>query len=140
VSTVRKILSNNLSDLMHESPTYKSAPSLQAATAKCGVKVGRSTIDRALKGTTTINLDYIESIAKVFRLEPWQMIHPTRGGKDDAPDAHVLPLIPAWPFAISPHRLAVLDHGDLNYVNGVMEALVNARVRDKEKRNRKKVA
>lgn len=74
--TARETLAENLRNLMAYHHTYTTTPAIERATADAGCKVGKSTIDRALKGQTTLNLDYIEAIANVFGLDPWQLLAP----------------------------------------------------------------
>lgn len=74
--SARDTLSENLRALMASHHTYNSTLALERATESHGLKVGKSTIDRALKGQTTLNLDYVEVIAKVYSLDPWQILTP----------------------------------------------------------------
>lgn len=74
--SARDVLAGNLRALMDASSRYRTTTALQDATESAGLKVGKSTIDRALKSETTLNLDYIEVIANVFGLDPWQMLTP----------------------------------------------------------------
>lgn len=74
--SAREVLGANIKALMEASTQCRSTTALEKATLHKGCKVGKSTIDRALKGETTLNLDYIEAIAKVFQLDPWQLLTP----------------------------------------------------------------
>ena len=74
--SAREVLAQNLDALMQASVHYRTTIALEKATDEIGLKVGKSTIDRALKCQTTLNLDYIEVIAKVFGLDPWQLMTP----------------------------------------------------------------
>lgn len=74
--SARNVLGANIKALMEASTDFRSTTALEKATFHKGCKVGKSTIDRALKGETTLNLDYIEAIAKVFSLDPWQLLTP----------------------------------------------------------------
>lgn len=74
--SARDVLGSNIKALMDASNEYRSTVALERATHHKGCKVGKSTIDRALKGETPLNLDYIEAIAKVFGLDPWQLLAP----------------------------------------------------------------
>lgn len=49
---------------------------IEAATARIGHKVGRSTIDRISKGATPAQIDNLEALAKVFDVELWQLLVP----------------------------------------------------------------
>lgn len=72
----RETLAENLRALMDSHHTYRTTVALEKATESVGIKVGKSTIDRALKCQTTLNLDYIEAIAQVYGLDPWQLMTP----------------------------------------------------------------
>lgn len=74
--SAREVLATNLRSLMDSNPRYGTTVALEKATEELGCKVGKSTIDRALKHQTTLNLDYIEVIARVFGLDPWQLLTP----------------------------------------------------------------
>lgn len=73
---IREVLARNLRALMAASPTLKTLEAMEEATAKRGGRVGKSTIDRVRQGTTPLNLDHLETIAKVFGLTPWQLLVP----------------------------------------------------------------
>jgi hypothetical protein len=77
--TARELLGSNLTSLMNSSRELSSAPALERATGLKGTKIGRSTIDRVKKGETTVNLDYIQVLAQVFKKKPWEMLHPKLG-------------------------------------------------------------
>lgn len=73
---IRDVLARNLRALMTASPSLNTLEAMEAATAKRGGRVGKSTIDRVRQGTTPLNLDHLETIAKVFGLASWQMLVP----------------------------------------------------------------
>ena len=75
--SARTVLGENIKALMANSTTIKTTVALEKATQRKGCKVGKSTIDRAIKGTTTLNVDYIEAIASVFGLDTWQILTPS---------------------------------------------------------------
>jgi hypothetical protein len=72
----RTTLAANLKALMRASQLYGSTPAIERRTAELGCKVGKSTVDRALREETTLNLDYLEAVAAVFGLDPWQLLVP----------------------------------------------------------------
>lgn len=72
----RNVLAENLKALMAASTDCKSMPALERATALRGNKVGKSTIDRAIKGEANLTIDNLEVIAKVFGVDPWQLLVP----------------------------------------------------------------
>lgn len=74
--SARETLADNLRRLMESHHTLKSTLAIEKATDAIGQKVGKSTIDRALKCQTTLNLDYIDAIAKVYGLDAWQLLTP----------------------------------------------------------------
>lgn len=74
--SARTVLARNLRALLEHSKTVNTLVSLERETEKHGLKVGKSTIDRAVKGDTPLNLDAIEVIAAVFGLSAWQLMVP----------------------------------------------------------------
>ena len=46
------------------------------ATEAAGTKIGKSTVGRICLGKTPVNLDYVEVLARVFNLQPWQLLVP----------------------------------------------------------------
>lgn len=74
--SARETLAENLRHLMEAHHTYRTTLAIEKATEGMGLKVGKSTIDRALKCQTTLNLDYIDVIARVFGLDAWQLLTP----------------------------------------------------------------
>lgn len=72
----RKIVAQNLVALMGNSRSLGSAPKLEAKTKEQGNKVGKSTIDRAMKADTPLTLDNLEALAKAFELDAWQLLVP----------------------------------------------------------------
>jgi len=74
----REVLAENLRELMKANPEVGTLLSLEQATATKGggKKIGKTTLGNILAKTTPVNLDYVEVLAKVFRLEPWQMLVP----------------------------------------------------------------
>lgn len=74
----REVLAENLRGLMQANPTYGTLLALEKATATRGGgrKIGKTTLGNILAKTTPINLDYVEILAKVFGLDPWQMLVP----------------------------------------------------------------
>jgi hypothetical protein len=136
MSKARKILGANLSRLMASSVEYGSAPAVERATAEKGQKVGRSTVQRVKDAETTVNLDYIDVFAKVFRKEPWELLHPAMGEGNDAPNAPSLPqalevVIAAITPLTQPDRKALAEDlallavapGDAETKQRVMDAL-----------------
>lgn len=78
----RTVLAANLKALMASSADCRSTPALERATAMKGNKVGKSTIDRALKGEANLTIDNLEVIAKVFGVDPWQLMVPNMQPKN----------------------------------------------------------
>ncbi len=74
----REVLADNLKALMKANPQYGKLLSLEQATATRGggKKIGKTTLANILGKTTPVNLDYVEILAKVFGLAPWQMLVP----------------------------------------------------------------
>ena len=55
----------------------RSFQRIEDATASIGHVVGRSTIDRMMKGVTDFEIGNLEALAKVFEVEVWQLLAPT---------------------------------------------------------------
>lgn len=72
----RETLAANLRALMAANPALGTTTAVEKATEANGMKVGKSTVDRLCKGKTPVNLDYIEVLALVFHLDPWQLMVP----------------------------------------------------------------
>lgn len=64
---------------MKANPQFGTLLSLEQATATRGggKKIGKTTLGNILAKSTPVNLDYVEVLAKVFGLEPWQMLVPS---------------------------------------------------------------
>lgn len=87
--TARQVLADNLKALMSSPDSPCSTDqAVETATSQKGHKIGRSTVQRMRAGITPVNLDFIEVLAKVFSLEPWQLLAPDLGKKSAtaAPD------------------------------------------------------
>lgn len=74
----RDVLAANLDALMHAKANtqYRTLQLLEQATSKRGKKIGKTTLGNILNKATPVNLDYVEILAKVFGLAPWQMLVP----------------------------------------------------------------
>lgn len=74
----REVLADNLKALMKANPPYSKLLSLEKATATRGggKRIGKTTLANILGKATPVNLDYVEILAKVFGLAPWQMLVP----------------------------------------------------------------
>ena len=74
--TARDILAENLDRLMAARPDLNGTPAVERATELIGCKVGKSTVDRVLKSETPFNLDHLDALAKVFKVDSWQLLVP----------------------------------------------------------------
>lgn len=74
--TARETLAENLRTLMDTHHTYKSTLAIERGTSDAGCRVGKSTIDRALRGETNLTIDYLEAIAGLYGLDAWQLMTP----------------------------------------------------------------
>ena len=74
----RDVLADNLCALMKANPQYGKLLLLEQATATRGggKRIGKTTLANILNRSTPVNLDYVEILAKVFGLAPWQMLVP----------------------------------------------------------------
>lgn len=103
--TTTQVLAANLKTLMARVGAPSSAPAVEEATkVKGGLKVGRSTVQRILKAETPVNLDYVESLAKVFGVQPWELLHPSMG-KTITPE----PDLPEALAAVARHITSIDD-------------------------------
>lgn len=73
---VRDTFAENLRTLISMEGPLSSTLAIERATEAIGCKVGKSTIDRATRSETPINIDYVEAIAAVFGFDAWQMLVP----------------------------------------------------------------
>lgn len=74
--TARDTLAENLRTLMAAHHTHKTTTAIERATDGIGSKVGKSTIDRAMKGETNLTIDHLEAIASIYGLDAWQLMTP----------------------------------------------------------------
>lgn len=74
----RDVLATNLDALMKANPQYGKLLLLEQATATRGggKRIGKTTLGQILNKKTPVNIDYVEILAKVFGLAPWQMLVP----------------------------------------------------------------
>lgn len=72
----RLVLAQNIERLRQAATPPLNYQALERATAMKGCRVGKSTLQRAATGSAPMNLDYLEAIAKVFNLDPWQLLVP----------------------------------------------------------------
>lgn len=73
----RQVLAANLAALMSTRKGLASLNDVENEAMRKGHPIGRSTVDRAKKGKTAINLDNLEAIARAFDLEAWQLLVPS---------------------------------------------------------------
>lgn len=71
-----QIVGENLSRLMAAKPALGSTTLVEKASAEAGFAVGKSTVHRVTQGATPVNLKVIESLAKTFGIDPWQLLVP----------------------------------------------------------------
>jgi hypothetical protein len=74
----RDVLAMHVKNLMNGSE-FNSQPTLAKKT-----EMGSGTIGRILRAEAAVTLDTLAAIAKVFDLQPWQLIHPSMGKTDEA--------------------------------------------------------
>lgn len=87
-------------------------------------KIGPGTISRIKQHETSVGIDVVEAIAKVFKVEPWQLLVPQL--QADRPPQLAEPA-DAWPLpgvdrralrALPPEKLSKIE----GYIEGVIEA------------------
>ena len=74
-----EILSANLRWLGRQPGHPSSGPGVERAAKALGLNIGRSTVGRCLIAQGNPSLDNIETLAKVFGVRAWQLLHPTLG-------------------------------------------------------------
>lgn len=74
--SARDTLAENLRALMKASERYRSSFAIERRTEELGCKVGKSTVDRASRGETPLNIDAVDAIASVFGFDAWQLLVP----------------------------------------------------------------
>lgn len=80
--TSREILAGNLRRLMDARPDLDSTPAVERATDVVGCKIGKSTVDRVLRGEAPFNLDYLDALGRVFGVDAWQLLVPNMHPKN----------------------------------------------------------
>ncbi len=53
-----------------------SVYAVEAATESTGEKVGKTTVDRMLRGEAGFSVTHLEPVAKAFKLQAWQLLVP----------------------------------------------------------------
>ena len=76
-------LSANLRVLMLRAGNPSSGAAVDRAAKTLGLSLGRTTVTRYAHGDGNPSLDHIEALAKVFGVEPWQLLHPRMGEGSD---------------------------------------------------------
>lgn len=78
----RLVLAANLCALREKhGALYSSDLKIQKATEKLaeqgmGVRIGRTAVGAMFAGTTPVNLDFVETMARLFGLDAWQLLVP----------------------------------------------------------------
>ena len=74
-----EILAANLSRLMQEAGNPSSSPAVDRVAKALGLSLGRTTVARCAHGDGNPSLEHVETLAKVFGVQAWQLLHPTMG-------------------------------------------------------------
>jgi len=74
-----EILSANLRCLAHRPGNPASGPGVERAAQGMGLSIGRSSVGRYFIAHGNPSLEHIETLSKVFGVQPWQLLHPTMG-------------------------------------------------------------
>ena len=64
---------------MREVGNPSSGPAVDRAAKSLGLCLGRTTVTRYAHADGNPTLDHIETLAKVFGIQAWQLLHPTMG-------------------------------------------------------------
>lgn len=75
-TSCRQTLATNLKALMAANENLSTVLQVEHATQTSGLKIGKSTVGRLLNCQTPVNLDFLEVLARVFHLDPWQLVVP----------------------------------------------------------------
>ena len=68
---------------MQEPGNPSSGPAVDQAAKSIGLSIGRSTVTRYANGRGNPSLEHVETLAKVYGIQAWQLLHPKLGR--DAP-------------------------------------------------------
>ena len=74
-----EILSANLKRLMQVTGNPSSSPAVDRVAKNLGLSLGRTTVARYAHGDGNPSLEHVETLAKVFGIHAWQLLHPTMG-------------------------------------------------------------
>lgn len=74
-----EILSANLRRLAQQPGHPSSGPGVESAAKAMGLSIGRSSVGRYFIASGNPSLEHVETLAKVFGVQPWQLLHPTLG-------------------------------------------------------------
>lgn len=73
---VRRIVAANLQSLMAGHINLNTVMKVEAATKAAGCQIGHSSVSRMLQGEASASLEWIDVLASVYGLEPWQLLVP----------------------------------------------------------------
>jgi len=82
-----QILAANLTRLMAQPGNPSSGPAVDRVASGLGLRIGRTTVTRITHGDANPSLEHIEVLAKVFEVQPWQLLHPSMGNGWEASTA-----------------------------------------------------
>jgi hypothetical protein len=74
--TPKEILKANLYALMKESDRYASLSTIEKIVKASGGVLTNGTVGRMTKGDSPTDIDRLGELAKVFNLQPWQLLVP----------------------------------------------------------------
>lgn len=86
-------------------------------------KVGPGTVSRIKAHETSVGIDVVEAIARIFKVEPWQLLVP---GLDVADLPAVSIGSAAWPFAASRAAVLALSPEQRGKIEGYIERVLEA--------------
>jgi hypothetical protein len=123
-SRPRDVLAENLRKLMAATPSLNTFSQITKAGGG-----SNGTLDRIRRRTTSTSIDNLEPLARVFGIEPWQLLVPNlmvSTGPDGMPLLHTV----EWPFpAVNPARFYALPEADRGYVQRrLMQAIADCDV------------
>lgn len=130
--TAAEILARNLKALKDASLNLKGPQSIQAAG---GPK--KSSVNRIENKEQSPTIDMVSQLARVFGLQPWQILVPTLHAASNGTNHPTISGMPGWPFDKVPRaRYEALEPADQIFLQGIIMATIQ---RIEDERPKKKL-
>jgi hypothetical protein len=116
----RDVLAENLKKLMAATPELNTFPQITKAGGG-----SNGTLDRIRRKTLATSIDNLDPLARVYGLEPWQLLVPTLTAKRGTNGKPRVSGMPDWPFSrVSLSRYTNLEPEDRVYVEAKLESAI----------------